>query len=762
MFDYDYFEELSDGEEKLNYLKKCIDEADNEKNYSLSLDLRYDYIKESVFNGDCYKAVIMFPEYMALFDKYPDKHDKESFMIAFKWIIEDIGDFYQVTTDMAESYFEEFKKRCEMYGYSLRTYYMKKMLFYIHSNPEKAKELHTLFRAAERDDLSDCEACEMSHDIRMELNFGTEEKALSMLNEMLSRGISCGEVPEVTYGKCIEHFTKIGELYEAEHYARLLMPMIRGNDNFLMETAHIILLKSMTEPNEALELFEGYFENYLRSRNPKMRFYFEDAAARFFGSLLNADYNSIKLRLPRAFPLYSENNEYITAKLKDYFYSCAMENAEKFDKRNGDSFFTEMLSYEYPKKPVKNLTLPNHSSFNKDPYFLGVPIKNSSDVPTEETIEKIVGEIPEIKLTGILKKDEGLLIRLYDENTESELTVSIAVRDIVQELDAFAPANAITKDEFNLVKENYKQMLTIGAILGDGRETDDGLTILKLADKLNLENSPIILALNDYHLLSAKWVKVTAKNNIPPLANAFYHIYVHKKSDNFIVGASGLNLFGSRALRIEQIKEENINLVARIMEQIAGYIIDIDKMPDENIETEFGVIYNNESKVMFGWKTPNSVYGDCLDYEDELDAIPYITVTRDGKKESFLLSEITADIGEKLSFINTRISERKQYAIANLSFRTALSAMSEGDILIIVFDEFVPDEYIEKYGQRVELCARITESEPFIKAVIESGVDEISELSAGTEMIINEADVFFWRLEKNGDYYFAEDEYLLT
>jgi len=760
MFDYDYFEELSDGEEKLDYLKKCIDEADREKDYILSLDLRYDYIKESVFNGDCYKAVIMFPEYMALFDKHPDKHDKEAFMIAFKWIIEDIGDFYQITVEMAESYFEEFKKRCEMYGYSLRTYYMKKMLFYVHSKPEKAKELHELFRKSERDDLSDCEACEMSHDIRMEFNFGTEEKALAMLNEMLEKGISCGEVPEVTYGKCIEHFTKIGAIYEAEHYSSLLMPMIRGNDNFLMETAHILLLKSMTEPNEALALFEEYFKNYERSRNPKMRFYFEDASARFFSSLLNAEHTCIRLRLPHSFKLYKENDEYDTDELREYFYSKAKETAEKFDRRNGDSFYADMLSYEYPQKPIKKLVLPEHSTITKTPYLLGVPIK-SDELISEEKLVNAVATISEIKMTGISKKEEHLFIRLYNDKTESEMTVDICVKPVNPSLKAFDPVNAITVDEFNAVNENYKYMLVVGTVLNSGQETDDGLVLLKLADKLNYDNSPIILALRNFIMMSEKWVRVTVKNDIPPLANAFYHISVVENSDGLSVAATGLKPFGSRDLWIEQVKEENLDIVGRLMEQIAGYIIDIGMMPDENVETEFGVIYNNESKVMFGWKTPNSVYGNLFDYEDAFEAIPYITIVRNGKKESFLLNEITADIAEKLRFVNTRISDAKQYAMANKSFETALEAMESDDVLIVGVDADIPHNYVRKYGKKATVYARITENGDLIEGVIEGGFDEISELSAGTEISIDKKDIFFWRLEKNGEYYFAGDEYLL-
>ena len=89
MFDYSYFETLSEGDEKLRYLKKCIVTADHEKNISEALELRYRYIEESIFNGDCFNALIMFPEYMTLFENNTDKHSYLSFMKAFKWFIEE-------------------------------------------------------------------------------------------------------------------------------------------------------------------------------------------------------------------------------------------------------------------------------------------------------------------------------------------------------------------------------------------------------------------------------------------------------------------------------------------------------------------------------------------------------------------------------------------------------------------------------------------------------------------------------------------------
>jgi len=111
MFDYTYLETLSAGEERLRYLKQCISAADNRSNYEQSLELRYAYIKESVFS-DNFSAIIMFPQYMALFNEHPDIHDRLHFMTAFKWMIEACVDYFQVSANDIENFFEKFKEYC--------------------------------------------------------------------------------------------------------------------------------------------------------------------------------------------------------------------------------------------------------------------------------------------------------------------------------------------------------------------------------------------------------------------------------------------------------------------------------------------------------------------------------------------------------------------------------------------------------------------------------------------------------------------------
>ena len=759
MFDQFYFETLADVEEKLKYLKKCIDEADREKDYSEALRFRYMYIKESVFNGDCYKAVIMFPEYMALFDKHPDCHDTYSFMVAFKWIIENVPDFYQISSEMVETYFEEFRKRCEMYGYSLRTYYMKAMLFYADTDPGKAKKLLELFRQCERDSLSDCAACEMNHDIRMELRFGTEERALEMLNDMLSRGISCAEVPEVTYGCCVEHFTKIGAVSEGEHYADIAMPMIAGNENFLMEISHILLLKTITDPDKAFRLFTRYLSFFIRNRNPKMRFFFADAASRFFRSINPNDCPVIGMKLPKDFELYNEKGEYRTEDLEKYFYNIANEIAEKFDKRNGCSSYKDRLCRKYSAEPSKKLSLPEHGTVERTPYLLGIPLTDENSFPKIEEVANAINSIDDAEITNVYIDEESgsLVISVSDNKKDYTVDVRVTMTDINEDMLQFEPIHEI---DFNGFADGFRVMLVVGAVLDPGCEGEQALLLMKIANKLNSCNSPLVFDLVNLRMLSTKWLDVTSRFSITPLDHYFYriHIYREQDEDKFVAVTTGLSVFGSRQIFVRGFTEEQINSVCRIIAQISSFTIGVGYLRDEKVKAHFGVYHENRTRVFFSWSTPLTAYND--NENNEVFAVPYICLPDGAGEQTLRLDEITAEAAEKLTFYNSRKYDMNQYAAAYSSFGAAVEALAEEDILIAGVTVPIPETFVEEYGETSDVYARVTSVAP-MKAVIVDGIDDIPELAAEKEIDVDKEKIFFWRIERNGGYYFPDDLYLL-
>jgi hypothetical protein len=70
---------------------------------------------------------------------------------------------------------------------------------------------------------------------------------------------------------------------------------------------------------------------------------FYRAAWVFLDKALEAGMYTLKLQMPRSFPLYDAERQYETTRLKEWFEARARELAAKFDARNGNDYFTTKL-----------------------------------------------------------------------------------------------------------------------------------------------------------------------------------------------------------------------------------------------------------------------------------------------------------------------------------------------------------------------------------------------------------------------------------
>ena len=154
--------EMEHGSARLDTIADAIREADNASAHNWRIYFRYHFIKESIFHDDCFKAIIRFPELLQIYDEHPELQEdyEDDVMIAFKWTLENSFDFYQISKAEIEKYFEEFKKRCEKCGVSLRVYHMKRTKYLLKVDMEEAQREYKLFHRSPRhnDRFSDCQA----------------------------------------------------------------------------------------------------------------------------------------------------------------------------------------------------------------------------------------------------------------------------------------------------------------------------------------------------------------------------------------------------------------------------------------------------------------------------------------------------------------------------------------------------------------------------------------------------------------------------
>lgn len=768
MFEYTRFESIPDGEEKLRYLKKCISVSDSRKKYAESLKLRFMYIRESVLNDDNFRAVIMFPEYMAMFNEHPEQHDCLSFMTAFRWIMDKLTDYYQVSGKNIEKYFEKYKEYCLGFGFSLRSYYHLRIKHCFASAPEQVPEYLALFRKAESDELCSCKACELNTEIITELQFGNEVKAVGKLTTMMQRNITCSDVPQITYGKFIEHFTKLGNLDEADHYADLLMPMA-VSINFLGEISDILLLKSYTSPNDAYNIFCKYLEMFIKVKNPRMKFLFANASARFFENINRDENEEISMKLPRTFELYNEDNLYDPDIMFAYFNDIASELAEKFDKNNHNTLYNDILNAEYPSEPVKELSLPEHGTASRIPFSVAVPFCSEESVPSPEQITALLKTVPDIEFNDISSRDSDTIILCgYNNYIDTNFICKINICE-PEDLDEYRPLHRLPKGAFETVVNECKQIILISTLFHKGTENPETTALFQFANVLNTDNSPVILCVTNGTMFSSDWVAFHTKGRLPLFDKYMYNVHVYPSvtdETRFDVITSGLAQQGSRELAVLNAEEEDLEFISRVISQIADLICGYTELRDEGFKTGFGVVYNDESEVQFSWLPVEKAYPDNFTLTERDLAVPLLYLSADDAEndKGYFINEIPEEVRVRTDFRNSIKSLRIEAVLSRRNFPYIAEAFRKYDEceLICGFNVPVPAESNSSYDTD-EVYIKVEDisddySEVTGKVTIESEL--IPEYINGNIITLFTENMMFWRFEYQGEYFSADDTYI--
>ncbi|MDE5563734.1 MAG: hypothetical protein K2I93_01145, partial [Oscillospiraceae bacterium] len=226
------FQKLERGTPRLNAMRDAIHEADRQQDLKWRFWFRYDYIEESVFCGDRYHAVIMFPELLALYDDSPELQEKvrPSMMVTFRWIVEAVQEFPQISKTEIDSYFRAFKRRLIEYGYSLHIYYHKRSKFYMYIDKAIAAADFYRFLEAPIDEISDGKELAYSHQVHYYLSIGDEEAAEKAAAPLLNVRLTSGNLPATLYDHFTDYYVYTTQEFDkAEKFARLTDPYIDGN-----------------------------------------------------------------------------------------------------------------------------------------------------------------------------------------------------------------------------------------------------------------------------------------------------------------------------------------------------------------------------------------------------------------------------------------------------------------------------------------------------------------------------------------------------
>lgn len=552
------YQALEHGAPRLRAIKKAIQAADEAKNDEWSFRFRDRCLNESTFESDDVDAMIIFPEMVAIYERNEElQADDEYFyhlMWCYKLIIENAQCFYHVSLGQIEAYLEDFRKRLESAGRSMRTYYYMREKYSEQTGNLLPASEYGKYRDYPTDDLKDCTACEASHDVRVALMLDQPEKAREVGKPIFSGALHCGEVPETTYAAWIEYDICKSDFGDGRKLAKRLYPMVRDRMDMLREVGTLLHFYSIADRQIGATVFRRELRNFLNCRNHWMRLHFAVGAYRLFDRM---QVESLGLLLPQEFALWNAENHYETKQLRDYFYEEAKTLAEKFDARNGNTVLTDALNREDPAYDSEAVDFV-YGDTEQTPSVIGAVC---TALPDELTVASVTNQLSnDGRFEVVLSKTEpeqGLLAFQILEKASDGIYQVMLVCQPVPPVQDFRPASPISDD----LAENVTNAEGVVLCVMPFEEKQPDLALHFQLKLLNLL-FPGAVAFLDYSrrkLLPAGWVVLAAQSDVPPLVDYLYNLQLHggPDSDALWIHTDGLRCCGIREIEILDATKQN-------------------------------------------------------------------------------------------------------------------------------------------------------------------------------------------------------------
>lgn len=592
---------MEHGAARLETISQAVKEADDENQHYWRLYFRYQYITESTMHGDNFKGLLCFPEYLRIFDEHPELEEDlyQDMMWAFKWVIGNLDDYYQISLDEVKNYFEEFKKRSQKYGFSLRTYYMKQVEFWEHVSPERADAAFENFNHYPRSRNSDCEACELNFKMKFYLFRNDEKQALEVIKPVLEHQKRCAEIPHVTYANLARYYFRHENFEEARYYAELCEKLISGKPEFLRETGWLLEIYSKINLNQGWNLFKYSLENFMKCLNPVMRTDFARGAWRIMQSV-SQNLEFVRSPLMGILPVAPSGDGWNAQELADFFYEIAHDISRKLDQRNQNCYYQDLLNQELPE-------------YDEEQAFQETAKSMHGLVRKVQTAIAIFlnAKLTQDELEQRIKNSEIISCSRDEHACYASITGKETHLDVI--INADVPVPSIDPDVIHGMEQDEIQKLIaspcccVFASELSGTPQTAYHVIMNYLSGLFPEMNGIInlTALKAY---PAAWVRFAGKYLPAVSANDLYSVYLSGSHETGEVWGTtiGLCACGMRELEFVQANTENFGNFAAFLDKTAAVCIENNSLSDEKQSIAL-CCDDHEQEFVIRWQNPETV-----------------------------------------------------------------------------------------------------------------------------------------------------------
>lgn len=339
-FEFEY------GPAQIALLEQAVALADAHNDVDLGYDVRQQLIEAAIFGGSPDLALVAFAWCVARSDEDPEHFDPENLYWKYKWMATAAVKFPTISASQIQQLLEDMLRRYQAAGIGLHPFYQtRRNVWLIMGDMAAAAWDHEQVQKLERNQMSDCEACEQDSAVDLYLQVGEYAQAMEAALPILQRSLRCAEVPHRTYARLVVPALRQEQMELAVACHRKGLRLIRTHPAFVQEASYHLLFLVLTDNlAAAVRLAQRYLPLYVACRCPLWRFDFARVMA-FLCQRLVASSSSLKLRLPQRYPLPEQIDPADYAALSELFLAEARQLATAFDARNGNDYYQRQIAY---------------------------------------------------------------------------------------------------------------------------------------------------------------------------------------------------------------------------------------------------------------------------------------------------------------------------------------------------------------------------------------------------------------------------------
>ncbi|TDB93974.1 hypothetical protein [Actinomadura sp. 7K534] len=345
-------QELPYGEARTVLVEDALRRAEAAGDDELAFRVRTRLTDAYQYGGEPAKALATFSRALADHDRDPGRFDETHLLLwQMKAVVSSLTLFPEVPLDRTYALLDDMERRYLAGGHSLQAVYRRRHLVAQHVGDDAVDDWYWKWRAARRDELSDCEGCDPTGMVRHLARVGRYEEAIEIAAPVLGSELSCNEQPQAVLTAMLPVYLRTGRTEQAADAHRRAYRVHRARLADLGDISeHVEFCAATGNGARGLEIVQRHLGWLDRAPSPHAEMEFAAAAALLLDRVAAAGHGAATIRRPAADGRSAADVP--LPELRAELADRATALAARFDTRNGTPCQSERIRATLASEPI--------------------------------------------------------------------------------------------------------------------------------------------------------------------------------------------------------------------------------------------------------------------------------------------------------------------------------------------------------------------------------------------------------------------------